>query len=341
MQSNKAYTYVVLIYIISFFLYFFWQDFGGYNDFQWLGLQYLIFFNIGITISKCLGSFLVIRGAKKTLEISVFLAILVVVIGYIIVMLVSHYILWEYKLSYYYEVFRVYSFIRFSSFQDLIFPFSVMLVIEVAFEYFRQYKEQQNLRFEKTQAELSFLKGQISPHFLFNTINTIFWLIIKKPKEAQSLLLNLSDMLRYQLYDCENDVVPLKKEVDYLNDLMSIEKHRKNNDITINTLFEVENEQFELPPLLFLPLVENAFKHVSRDPRSENYITINLHQENNKISFLVENTTDNSVIKTKEDKKYSGIGLQNIEKRMALILKENYIFETSLTDNIFYAKIEF
>ncbi|MBB6463478.1 sensor histidine kinase [Flammeovirga kamogawensis] len=341
MQSNKVYTYVILTYLISFFIYYFWQDLAGYTEFQWLGLEHLIILNTVITLIKCGGSLLVIKGAKKALRKSLLLALLILVTGYIMVMVASYYILWEFKLSYYYEFYSTFSFFRFSSFQELIFPFIAMLIIEVTFDYFRQYKEQQSLKIEKTKAELNFLKGQISPHFLFNTINTIFWLIVKKPKEAQALLLNLSDMLRYQLYDCENNFVPLQKEVDYLNDLISIEKHRKGSDVTVTTSFELENEQFQVPPLLFLPLVENAFKHVSKKADSYNFIKIELIQNANKVSFHVENSTDNSVVKTIEDKKYSGIGLKNIQKRMTLILKENYVFETTQIDNTYHAKIEF
>ncbi|NME69832.1 sensor histidine kinase [Flammeovirga aprica] len=247
---------------------------------------------------------------------------------------------WVYRWSYFIEEYRG-PFLNIYNLQAVLIPYFVGICIEIVFEYLKQYNEQQNLKLEKTKAELSFLKAQISPHFLFNTINTIFWLILKDPKGAQDLLLKLSEMLRYQLYECDHDFVPIQKEIDYLTHLCKVQGYRKGKKVKISTEFDCEDTVYPIPPLLFLPLVENAMKYVSQKDDQENYISIFLKQRSNLVSFEIVNSTDNSHIELEEDKKYSGIGLSNIKKRLTLIYGEKYKFSTSLINSVYYAKIEF
>ncbi|WP_172826889.1 sensor histidine kinase [Flammeovirga sp. SJP92] len=249
-------------------------------------------------------------------------------------------ITWEYRISYFLEEYKG-PFLNAANLQAVLIPYFIGICIEIVFEYLKQNNEQQSLKLEKTKAELSFLKAQISPHFLFNTINTIFWLILKDPQGAQELLLKLSEMLRYQLYECDHDFVPIQKEIDYLTHLCKVQGYRKGKKVKITTEFDTEDTAYPIPPLLFLPLVENAMKYVSQKDDQENYISIFLKQRSNLVSFEIVNSTDGSHIELEEDKKYSGIGLSNIKKRLTLIYGNNYKFSTSLINSVYYAKIEF
>lgn len=341
MPLRSSYIFSLIIYFFVFFLISFWSSYDNDSIHQWLGLKYLIFLDLGLTAVKCIGTIFFARIAKYVLLRQLYLlAFTILFVGLIIIMYFNQLLLWEYEWSYFLEDFRKPTFTIYS-FQEVLIPFGLGISIEVIFEYLKQYNEQQSLKLEKTKAELSFLKAQISPHFLFNTINTIFWLILKDPKDAQDLLLKLSDMLRYQLYECESDFVPVQKEIDYLTHLCKIQGYRKGKKVQINTNFECQNYNHPVPPLLFLPLVENALKFVSQSDNEENYITIFLTEKNNHINFEIVNSTDNSHVELKEDKKYSGIGLNNIKKRLSLIYNDDYVFSTSLINNVYYAKIEF
>ncbi|WP_211093280.1 sensor histidine kinase [Flammeovirga agarivorans] len=267
------------------------------------------------------------------------LGIVSILLCFIIILYLNTELMWFFKWNYYISSnFR--STISVEDFSEVFFPFGIGAGIEIVFEYLKQLKIRQALILEKTKAELNFLKGQLSPHFLFNTINTIFWLIVKDPKNAQDLLLTLSDMLRYQLYECEQDFVPLKKEVDYLNHLIKIQNFRKRENVKVDVIINFENDNYQIPPLLFLPLVENALKYVSQREDEENFIYVNLQQNGNSCVFKIRNSTDDSVIQLSDDKKYSGIGLSNIKKRLNLLYGDNFEFSTYQLNNIYHASVK-
>ena len=136
-----------------------------------------------------------------------------------------------------------------------------------------KYTEQQ-LRLEKNQAELSFLKAQTNPHFLFNTLNNIYSLSQYRPELVSESILRLSKILRYILYDTSEDFVTVDKELKILNDYIDLEKLRYTEQVTINFNQEIEDAGEMLPPLLLLPLVENAFKHGVSQTRGKRFVDI-------------------------------------------------------------------
>ncbi|ANQ48166.2 histidine kinase [Flammeovirga sp. MY04] len=293
------------------------------------------------SIVLCLGSVSIVYFCIKLIDAKKFsIAIALLILGYIGLVYLYNIILWELKWNYYIPSYQRVT-ITVDDFIVVFFPFGVGAGIEIVFEHLKQLKNKQQLILEKTKAELNFLKGQISPHFLFNTINTIFWLIVKDPKEAQQLLMTLSDMLRYQLYECEQNFVPIQKEVDYLNHLFKIQESRKREDVVINKTIEIEDKNFMIPPLLFLPLIENAMKYVSQKKKEENFIHLYLQQKENSCVFEIRNSVDESTVSIKEDKKYSGIGLSNIQKRLQLLFGDAHEFKTLQLNNIYYANIKF
>ncbi len=171
---------------------------------------------------------------------------------------------------------------------------------------------------EKTENELKFLKSQINPHFLFNAINSIYVLIKKDPELAASTLAKFSDMLRYQLYECNFPEVPIAREVEYLSNYIELERLRKEETLSIDFKVDLQKENFFISPLLIIPFVENAFKHVSNFSDRRNFIDVSLNWREGLFSLLVRNSADRD--KTREAKDtIGGIGQENTKRRLNLI----------------------
>ncbi|WP_165759008.1 sensor histidine kinase [Niastella yeongjuensis] len=170
----------------------------------------------------------------------------------------------------------------------------------------------------RTENELRFLRSQLNPHFLFNAINSIYILIRKDPQAASGTLARFADMLRYQLYECKTEEIPVEKEVAYLNNYIEMEKLRKGNMVT--TYYQVDEQvnRFSIVPLILIPFVENAFKHVSTFTDKDNQIDITLTFSPPLFKLHVANTVDDTITGM-EDKTYSGIGLENVKRRLELL----------------------
>lgn len=180
----------------------------------------------------------------------------------------------------------------------------------------------QTLEQEKLKAELKFLKAQINPHFLFNGINSVYHLIDPKPAIAKSTLLNFSNLLRYQLYECNDDLIPLEKELDHIRDYVEMEKIRKGKDVIINLELPDEIDQIKIPPLLFTPFIENAFKYVSNhDEGGDNKIniTIRWQMDKGRLRFETTNTVDENTPISR-----GGIGIENVKKRLSLLFPNRH-----------------
>ncbi len=186
--------------------------------------------------------------------------------------------------------------------------------IKLLIDYARTQKRMGDLSKEKAETELQFLKSQINPHFLFNSLNSIYFLIDKQNTDARKTLLQFSDLLRYQLYDCNAATIEIEKELAYLKDYINLQQLRNNNcEITLK-----ENSQmnsFPITPLLLIPFVENAFKHISHHVNKKNYVHILLNYHNNVFGFNIINSKDNQ----KSTELQSGIGLANVKRRLELI----------------------
>ncbi len=171
------------------------------------------------------------------------------------------------------------------------------------------------LKKEKINSELESLKLQINPHFLFNSLNNIHGMASKSAKKTKELVLNLSDMLRYVLYETETDRVPLKEEIDFLKNYIELQKVRMEEGAKINLNIKGDPGNKKTAPLLFLPLVENAFKHGSKGDIKNTFINIDI-KIGQGLTFEIENNKSKGVDPVKNDK---GIGLENIKRRLELI----------------------
>lgn len=183
---------------------------------------------------------------------------------------------------------------------------------------------------QRLESELQFLKAQVNPHFLFNAINSVYFLIKKNPEQAAETLIKLSDLLRFQLYDCSDERITIEKELEYLHNFVALEKIRKGEKLSVNVEQHGNLSGFELAPFMLIPFVENAFKHASTVPGKENKVSIRLQRESNKLIVKIENTIQ-KVLPLPHD--VGGIGLKNVRRRLELLYPASHDLNIRETDD--------
>ncbi len=193
------------------------------------------------------------------------------------------------------------------------------VALHLSKEWYFQRELIQKLEVEKLSSELEYLKAQINPHFVFNSINTIYFQIDKQNIHARESLSAFSEMLRYQLYECNGKEIQIEKEILYLKNYVALQRMRKDENYTISFVEGENLNGFSISPLLFIPFVENAFKHVSHHPH-KNEVSIRLYKHENTVELLVFNTKENKTIVNG----YAGIGLKNVQRRLELLYKDRH-----------------
>lgn len=204
---------------------------------------------------------------------------------------------------------------------------------------------EKNLIKEKLSNELKFLKNQLNPHFLFNTLNNIYALTRKKSDTAPDVVMKLSELLSFMLYEAANETIAIEKEISFLEDYISLEKIRYTDaGLSISFKKEIDDPMQPIAPLLLLPLVENAFKHGASENHFDSFIDINVSVKKQQLNFSIKNSYEEPQQKNKSN----AIGLYNTERQLELlykeqqlaIQKENNVFEVQLTVNLnSYGKI--
>ena len=186
-----------------------------------------------------------------------------------------------------------------------------------------------------TEAELAWLKNQINPHFLFNTLNNISSLTQIDPDAAQDAIAQLSDLLRYAMYETNKKTVPIQGEVEFMQNYIALMKLRCNDKAEVSAQWSIADRQAEIAPLLFISLIENAFKHGLSSSRPSR-IDIRLEQQEGQLVFTCDNT---NYPKSDADRSGSGIGIENTRRRLDLLYPHRYQWEQSLEDNIYHLAI--
>lgn len=196
---------------------------------------------------------------------------------------------------------------------------------------------EQNLQLEKIkvdqlETELKFLKSQYHPHFLFNALNTIYFQIDENNKDAKQSIELLSHLLRYQLYDIEQEVT-MEQEINYLKSYIAFQQLRMSERLVLKVYFDPKLKEQKIHPLLFQPLIENAFKYV----RGEYNIQLEMKLKENQIQFEIKNSISQS--QNTGNKKEQGIGIENLKRRLDLLYPNKYNLEIKQTESIFVVKL--
>ena len=190
-------------------------------------------------------------------------------------------------------------------------------------DWFIHQSEKMELQTQTMQSELKFLRSQVNPHFLFNTLNNLYALTLKKSDDAPEIVLKLSEMMRYMLYECNEKKVPLYKEVAYMKNYLDLEKLRQHNAVDIHLEIDGEIQDQKIAPLLLIPFIENSFKHGLYNQIHHGYVNINVSVDNRYLNFEIENSKGPA--KPKEThRKNGGIGLVNVRRRLNLIYPDKY-----------------
>lgn len=209
------------------------------------------------------------------------------------------------------------------------------LGLRMSVKYNENEKKRKELEKEKLSSELALLKNQVSPHFFFNTLNNIYSLIEINTKEAQNAVLHLSKLMRYLLYESEKGDTKLSSEIAFMKNYIDLMKLRISDKVKLSYTFPEEYKDFPFPPLIYIPFVENAFKH-GVSYREKSFIEINFTISGNELIFLCRN----SVAAKKEENTESGIGLENARKRLRLIFPETHLLEISQNNQVFEVSLK-
>ena len=221
-----------------------------------------------------------------------------------------------------------------AAFFQLVFIFLAIGVRSIIRSNDIQFQLQEEKR-KTAEAELTWLKHQLNPHFLFNTLNNISSLTQIDPDKAQESIGQLSDTLRYALYDTETDKVPLSGEVGFMDNYIRLMQLRCNELTEVTTSWDLPSGDVKIAPLLFISPIENAFKH-GVNARMASFVHIGLHPEGKDLVF----SCDNSVFeKTGEDHIGSGIGVENLKRRLELIYPNAYSYEQTEKDGVYSVRI--
>ena len=192
------------------------------------------------------------------------------------------------------------------------------------------------LKHENVKTELSFLRSQINPHFLFNVLNNIIALVRMKSNELEPTVMKLSSLMQYMLYETDEEKVVIKSEAEYLQAYIDLQKQRYGDELTLQVLFNIKEEWHTIEPMLLIPFVENAFKHGGGSVRQPE-IYIHLEVDRSQLDFIVKNKFEES---TAIKDKTSGIGLTNVKRRLELLYSNNHTLTMDKKDGWFIVHLQ-
>ena len=239
-------------------------------------------------------------------------------------------------------IFPNYFFISYISGNGFYLVFSIFLVSSTLLKlaqdwhfFNRDQNELLKLKNLHMESQLLALRSQINPHFLFNALNVIYSMALDKKEKVTDAIVELSDILRYVIYDTDTERVELKDEIKLIKNYINFQKHRVNSKIDLKV--DIRNENFKIYPMLLLPLVENAYKFGSSN-ENNSFIRIKISQTDDAFLFCIENEKLNSP--APEMQKNSGIGIKTLEKNLKIVYKDRYKFEVENTETHFMVKLK-
>jgi LytS/YehU family sensor histidine kinase len=218
----------------------------------------------------------------------------------------------------------------------MIIPIIIAYALATSDKWRKTEAEKKEREKNNLNSELQHLKYQLQPHFFFNSLNTIYALIERSPEMAQETVHSLAKLMRYMLYETESGKVNLSEDIAFMKQYIELMKLRLSDKTKINVNFPCPGQHYEIAPLLFISLIENAFKHgISATQPSE--LLFSLKVDEGRIRFFAENT---NFPKTEKDKSGSGIGIVNLKKRLELAYPGRHTFQTKVEGNLFSVLLE-
>lgn len=203
----------------------------------------------------------------------------------------------------------------------------ISTVLRVIMDWWRYQNEKQVLMTQTMQSELRFLKSQINPHFLFNTLNNLYALTLKKSDKAPEIVLKLSEIMRYMLYECNERRVHLSKEIHYIYNYLDLERLRQPKDADIRFVVEGHISEQMVAPLLFVPFIENSFKHgLNHAVNGGGYVRMHLVVQGEDLEFTIENSKVDQIPRQNHARS-GGIGLANVRQRLQILYPESHTLE--------------
>lgn len=217
--------------------------------------------------------------------------------------------------------------------------FLIPLVMTTLYRVLEHWSDQraiaEKLKREKVEAELKFLQFQTNPHFLFNTLNSIYGMALQQSPKTPSYILKLSDILSYTLYEVDTDKIALRKELKLIENIIELEKVRYEKRLNIDYVIDGDIDAIQIPPLILIPFVENAFKHGIENGLSEGWIKISIQATETKLKFTIAN----SLFKGREAKE-GGLGLKNVKQRLSLVYGEAQKLTIEKKESTFHVHLE-
>jgi two-component system, LytTR family, sensor kinase len=192
---------------------------------------------------------------------------------------------------------------------------------------------------QKQEAELSFLRNQFNPHFLFNALNTLYSKILTNPAEASGVVLKLCSLLRFSLYEANQSSIPLSKEVEYLSNYVELQKTRFGDQINISFSIFGNKERGAVEPFLILPFIENSFKHCQPNNDAQSWITVQISIEHEHVIAIIDNSYLHAAPSSENNSK--GVGQSNVQKRLQLLFPGNHVMRCERGEENYYVYLKF
>lgn len=222
------------------------------------------------------------------------------------------------------------------SFINILFWVVLILVAKLISEKMQSQRYIEQIEREKSDNELNFLRAQFNPHFLFNSINSIYGHIDKTNRDARDMLLVFSEMLRYQLYECNADLIELGREINYIRNYISLQQSRMDDRIKVSFSANDVSGHIKVAPLIFITFLENAFKYVGFNESHENVVDIKLCICDDDLVFTAFNTKDSFI---RYSEKSSGLGIANVKRRLELLYPERHSLHITDDEHTYSVKL--
>ncbi|NIF05116.1 histidine kinase [Chryseobacterium sp. Tr-659] len=318
----------LLYYILEVYLDFYWSRYQ-FPDFKWeIRLQNTLILELGYLLIKMpLGYALLYVYEKVHFRsfLKYILYILIVILAVLGHRFFTHYIIYPYI----YEATEtldgkqpsgyINGLVAFNSFMDLIFMVGLVFGVEITRQKNLLKEQLSQLKSEKLDQELTMLKAQINPHFLFNTLNNIYGMALKKADETPDVILQLAKVMRYNIYEAAEKNISIAKDIDNIKDFIQIQKIR-HRDLTVHLTEDIDNPSQEISPLILIQFVENAFKHGISESLGETFINIDIQLKNGILTYFIENS-----IEEKLHEHSTKIGLKNIRRQLELLYPKHIL----------------